>query len=99
MGYSTVIDPKAIQDVQDAIEFYDEKEPGLGKEFENHLNESLKLLEKNPFFQIRYDNVHCLPLKRFPFMIHYTVQEKQQIVTVRAVLNTFRSPRNWESRE
>ena len=99
MAFTAVIDPRAMQDVQEAIEYYDEKQPGLGEEFEHHLNEHLQLIEKNPFFQVRYDDIHCLPLKRFPYMIHYTIQEDQQIVTVQAVLNTFRSPRIWKSRK
>ncbi|MDZ7758071.1 type II toxin-antitoxin system RelE/ParE family toxin [Rhodohalobacter sp.] len=99
MAFTAVIDPRAMQDVQEAIEYYDEQQSGLGEEFEHHLNEHLLLLENNPFFQVRYDAIHCLPLKRFPFMIHYSIQEDQQIVTVLAVLNTFRSPRIWKSRK
>jgi|GEM_PF-2553306 len=66
MAYTAVIDPRAMQDVQKAIEYYDEQQPGLGEEFENQLNEHLLLLEKNPFFQIRYDDIHCLPFETLP---------------------------------
>lgn len=99
MTYSIVIDPRAIQDIQKAIDYYDEKQPRLGEKFENALNKHLITLEKNPFFQIRYDNVHCLPVKKFPYMVHFTVDEKNMLVTVRAVFHTSTDPKNWKNKK
>lgn len=99
MAFTTVLDPRAIQDIQQAIDYYEEQQPGLGEQFENTLNEYLRKLEQNPFFQIRYDNVHCLPLKKYPYMIHYTVDEEEERVIVRAVFNTSRDPDIWRKRK
>lgn len=55
MGYTTVIDPRAIQDIQQAIDYYEEQQPGLGNQFEDTLNEYLFKLEQNPFYHIRYN--------------------------------------------
>jgi len=98
MAFSTILDPRAMQDVQQAIDYYDELEPGLGKEFENTLNEYLVKLKQNPFFQIRYNNIHCLPLKKYPYMIHFTIVEKNQKVIVHAVFNTAQNPKIWKDR-
>jgi toxin ParE1/3/4 len=62
MAFTTVLDPRAIGDIQQAIDYYEEKQSGLGAKFEDTLNEYLRKLEQHPFFQIRYDNVHCLPI-------------------------------------
>lgn len=97
MAFSTVIDPKAIQDIQEAIDYYEEKEIGLGKRFENSLNEEIIKLQVNPFYQIRYDSVHCLPMKKYPYMIHYTV-EKNELIKIRAVFNTKMNPNTWKER-
>jgi len=99
MSYSLVIDPKAIEDIQQAIDYYDEQQSGLGKRFESALNKRLLTLEKNPFFQNRYDQVRCLPMKRFPFMVHFTINEKQSIVTIRAVFHTSLDPQKWNKRK
>jgi len=88
MAFSIAVDPRAMQDIQQAIDFYENQQPGLGKQFEEILNQQLLRLEHTPFFQLRYENVHCLPLKKYPYMIHFTVDEKEQLITVRAVLNT-----------
>lgn len=34
MTFSTVLDPRAIQDIQQAIDYYEEKQSGLGEQFE-----------------------------------------------------------------
>jgi toxin ParE1/3/4 len=94
-----VIDPRAIQDIQDVIDFYDNQQDGLGEKFENALNKHLLTLEKNPFFKIRYDNVHCLPLKKFPYMVHFTLDEENKRVTIRAVFHTAVDPEKWKGRK
>lgn len=53
MAYAVVIDPRALRDVQEAIDFYDDQQVGLGKRFETALNNRLLTLEKNLFFRIR----------------------------------------------
>lgn len=84
MAFTTVLDPRAIQDIQQAIDYYEEKHPALENSSKIPLNEYLLKLEQNPFFKIRYDNVHCLPLKKYPYMVHFTIDEQEQIINVRA---------------
>lgn len=66
MAFTIIIDTRAISDIQEAIDYYDEQQAGLGKRFEAELNSLLVFLEDNPFFCIRYDHVRCLPMKKFP---------------------------------
>ena len=95
MAFTLVIDPRGIRDVQEAIDYYDEQQAGLGERFEATLNKHLLILQKNPLFRIRYDKVRCLPVGKFPYMVHFTVDETEQFVVIRAVLHTSRDPNNW----
>jgi toxin ParE1/3/4 len=90
-----LLEPDAMDDIQSAIDFYDQKQVGLGKQFEQELNDYFSSLVKAPFFTIRYDDVHCLPLKKFPFMIHYTIDEIERKLIIRAVFHTSLSPEKW----
>ena len=99
MAFTLVIDPRAILDVQNAIDYYDEQQAGLGERFEATLNKLLLTLEKNPLFRIRYDDVRCLPVNKFPYMVHFTVDEINSLVTVRAVFHSSRDPKNWGKRK
>lgn len=38
MSYTVVLEPKAIQDIQEIIDHYEEEQPGLGEKFENALH-------------------------------------------------------------
>ncbi len=98
MPYDIFIEPLALQDIQKAIDYYDEQQIGLGDAFEEILDNHFTSIEINPFFQIRYDDVHCLPVKKYPYMIHYTINEADKIVTIKAVFNTSKDPQNWKNR-
>lgn len=73
MTYKVNINPEAIIDIQEAIDWYNTQQKNLGKKFYTAVLHQIDSLVKNPHFEIRYDEVHCFPLKKFPFMIHYTI--------------------------
>lgn len=95
MSYEIFLEEHAIADIHQAIDFYDSQQIGLGKKFEAEVDKHISYLHKNPFFQIRYSNVRCLPLRKFPFLIHYTVDEKNKMVSVISILNTSQDPKKW----
>ena len=45
-------------------------------------------------FAIKYEDVHCLQIKGFPYLIHYKIIEKTAIVY--GVINTSRNPDIWK---
>jgi hypothetical protein len=51
--FEVIILATALADVQDAVDYYDERSIGLGEKFEEELNAFLITLESNPFFQNR----------------------------------------------
>ena len=96
MAFKLFIEPLAKVDIQSQINYYNSKQKGLGKRFHNEVKTRFSSIKSNPFYQIRYDNIHCLPLKIFPAMIHYTVDEQNRLIIVRAVINTNKNPKtNW----
>lgn len=96
MRFEINLDKRAKSDIDKALDYYNEKQKGLGKKFLLDVSDALATLEKNPFFQIRYDDYRCLPLKKFPYMIHYIVDESASRVIAYAVINTSQNPEtNW----
>lgn len=98
MAYKIKIEPEAHEDIQQGIDWYNEKQLGLGRKFHKEVKDSINRLKENPFFQVSYKNVHCLPLKNYPYMLHFTINKKDKIVVVRAVFNTSRNPDIWKKR-
>lgn len=98
MSYRILIGTGSVKDIQKSIDYYEEQEKDLGKLFEEELHEKISALKINPFYQIRYDDVHCLPLYKFPHMIHYTVNSEDKSVVIRAVFHSSMSPEKWKER-
>ncbi|MDP2366036.1 MAG: hypothetical protein Q8M94_19970 [Ignavibacteria bacterium] len=77
MSFKIKIEPEAVDDIQSSIVWYNKQQAELGKKFLSELKLHINLLKTNPFIQIRYNKVRCLPLRSFPFMIHFTVNESE----------------------
>ena len=99
MSFKIKIEPEVVDDIQSGIVWYNKQQAGLGKRFLSEVKLHISLLKANPFFQIRYDKVRCLPLRSFPFMIHFTINESENLVIIRAVFSTNRNPKIWKQRK
>jgi hypothetical protein len=94
MAFKFKIEPDVYIEIQKNIDHYNSKQKGLGRKFWLEVNHYFKAIRKNPFYQVRYDSVRCLPLKKFPAMIHFSVDEKSKTIIVRAIINTFKDPQS-----
>ena len=93
------IEPEAFDDIQDAVDYYNSCKDGLGKIFFNTVDKNFDFLKKNYFsFAVRYDDIRCMPVKKFPYMIHYRVLESQETVSIKAVFCAHDNPDKWEER-
>jgi hypothetical protein len=92
MIYKVVIEPRAIIEIQDAIDYYDSKQNGLGEYFYQVVEEHIENLTKNPFFQIRYKDYHGFPIRKFPFIILYYIDEKLETIYIMSIFNTHLNP-------
>ena len=95
MKYQIKIEGEAKFDIQEAITWYNTQQAGLGKKFHAEIKEYLNSLKISPFFEIKYDKIRCLPLKKFPYILHYTIDEINNFVIIRAVYHTGRNPELW----
>ncbi|MEN8248918.1 MAG: type II toxin-antitoxin system RelE/ParE family toxin [Bacteroidota bacterium] len=96
MNFKIFLDPEAHDDIQEGIDWYNQQQSGLGKRFHSVIKKHFNTLKENPHFQVRYNNVHCIPIKKFPFMIHYTIEEGKKRVVIHGIINTHRDPKKWK---
>lgn len=51
---------------------------GLGTQFQQKLIFQINSLKNNPQrYSVRYARIHCMVLKGFPFMVHYSINDKE----------------------
>ncbi len=93
MKFEVLIEPRAIIDINTIAAYYEEQQINLGFRFTEELESVLSTLELNPYFQIRYTKYRFLPLKKFPFIIVFKVNEKVGIVSVYSVFHTSQNPK------
>ncbi len=91
MSFTLKLLPSAISDIQQAYDWYEEQSEGLGERFFDTVEHCLSDLTKYPFYQVRYNEVRCLPIPVFPYMLHFTVDENLQIIFVSSILHTKKS--------
>lgn len=98
--YRLVVDPDALEDIQKATDWYNEQLSGLGSRFQKQVVRQINSLKKNPLiYAIRYSEVRCMMVKKFPFIIHFSINEEKQRVEVFAVFHTSRNPEIWLERK
>ena len=90
--YKIQADPRVKLDLQEAIDFLKSRRKGLDTKFLEDYKSCLKTLKTNPFFEVRHDEIRCLPLEVFNYMIHFSVDEVNNIVLVNAVISTYLDP-------
>jgi plasmid stabilization system protein ParE len=96
--YQIKIEPEAQLDIQESIDWYNKRQAGLGRKFYSAIKLEFINLAKNPNYQIRYDKVRCIPIKKFPFLMHYTINQNLKTVIIRAIFHTSINPSNWDKR-
>ncbi len=97
--YKIVITNSAKEDIKEAAKWYNRQKKGLGKQFLTYVKEKVFSLKTNPFIcQNRYSRIRTAVLKHFPYMLHYYVDEIQNLIVIIAVFHTSRNPEIWNDR-
>jgi hypothetical protein len=99
MAFNLIFAAEVYDDLQQAVDFYNARQKGLGARFVKTVKNRLFHIKKYPFhFQVRYDKVRCAPVELFPYTVHYIVIRETNTVQITAVFCDFRDPEIWDSR-
>ena len=90
--FEIIILLRADLEVDEIAEYYESLSDGLGTKFFNEYQKYVDTLNTFPFFEEKYNIVRTLPLKKFPYTIHFTVDEINKIVAVHAVISNYQDP-------
>ena len=85
MAFKVKVRASAKKDLFKAIEYYEEINQTLAKRFHSEFLELNTFLETNPHFAIKYKYIRTFKLRSFPYVVHFVINEKDQIVTIIAI--------------
>lgn len=88
MSYRIQISPEAQEEILAARKWYEEQQPGLGKDFANTVKDHINTLKSGTVeHKIVFDNIRRILVKRFPYVIYYSRNNNNRTVSVMAVLH------------
>jgi toxin ParE1/3/4 len=94
---SLVVRPAAEADLQEAYNWYEQRQKGLGTEFLDCVQEAFeKITQKPDLGFLVHKTMRRARVRRFPYGVFYLVDGSTIIVV--AVMHGRRSPRQWKSR-
>jgi toxin ParE1/3/4 len=97
MTYSISVAEAAEKDIREAFLYYEDQKDNLGSSFENLVNKAVDSIQSNPLkTQIRYGNTRVFLLKKFPYGIHFQIDENHLLIV--AVFYTSQDPEKWTER-
>ncbi len=93
MPYTIFITPTAAEDIAAAIEYYNALSTDLGYRFADLLARYFDRIAALPTASpVRYKNVRCKPVKRFPYLITFTIDEHANSLNILRIFNTYQEP-------
>ncbi|MBC7556419.1 MAG: hypothetical protein H7195_05615 [Chryseobacterium sp.] len=92
MIFNIIIEKRAKLEVEKTYLYYKSISGKLGKKFIDEYQDKLNVLQTFPFFQRRYLKIHVLPLKKFPYSIHFLIDDKNNLVTIQALICDHQNP-------
>lgn len=92
MEFSFKFLPIAEENIADATDYYAGISMKVLKSFNKQLDLSISRILINPYFQKRYKDVRALPLRKFPYIIFYEVNEEEKIIYILSVFCTHQNP-------
>jgi hypothetical protein len=88
---SVVAQPEAIHETEEALRWYEDKEPGLGLRFLHDLEVLFAAIGRRPdLFQPVRSGFHRAIMRRFPFALFFEFND--ELVIVHAVFHCSRNP-------
>ncbi len=92
MRYNVLLENGVEDDANDAYNWYEDQQTGVGERFLSELVDCYKQLEEHPEFYSKLSTtIRQAPLKNFPFIVVYEIRKMEVIVY--AVFHTSRNPK------
>jgi plasmid stabilization system protein ParE len=89
--------PKAADEYDEAIAYYEDCQAGLGKQLTQEIDASIKLIQAFPIAWTTLEGeIRRILVRRFPFGLLYILRNDE--IYILAVMNLNRNPNYWKER-
>jgi len=97
MNYVLVFRPEVREELNEAYNWYENQQTGLGDDFLNCIDDILNRICQMPeSYPIVYRDIRRSVVRRFPYAVYYRIVSSRVIVT--AIFHSRRDPKSWKIR-
>lgn len=97
MAVELIVAPEALQDVDEAYSWYENRRIGLGEEFLSCVDACIQIICRTPELYMKvHENYRRALVRRFPYAIFYEYTSEK--VFVYSVFHTSLNPEKWRNR-
>jgi len=92
-----IFDPLAVKEFDDALEYYEAQEIGLGEQFKKEVWSAINIIERFPEAgqEVR-SKIRKILIRRFPYKLIYMFHEN--MIYIIALAHGYREPDYWIER-
>lgn len=91
--FNVILTNSLVNDIQEAVDYYKTIRENLGERFYSNVKSALSSLQTDALiYQIKYRNIRCVRLTKFPYLIHYSVDISEKKVIVHGLICCFKNP-------
>jgi hypothetical protein len=89
--------PRVVEDLKQAISWYDEISIELGNRFRSQVNAPFDEIALRPtFFAFAFANVRFAIVRRFPYLVLF--REMGEVILVLGIFHSASDPAKWQKR-
>lgn len=97
MIYKIVITPVAKQNIEDATAYYKNKvSTKVAKSFIDDYKKTFQDIQKTLYFRCFFHHFRGKPMKKFPFIVFYSIDEIHKIIFIKAVFHTSQDDQKYK---
>ncbi|MFL9834229.1 type II toxin-antitoxin system RelE/ParE family toxin [Chryseobacterium terrae] len=96
MEFKILVSKEAQSDLQNAFLYYQENvNKKVATEFLKDFRKTLTTIRQNPYFRIWHDDFRGKLMKKYPFIIFYLTDIKENIIVISRIFHTSQSPEKY----
>jgi toxin ParE1/3/4 len=96
MSYKIVVTPDAIENIDNAVNYYKNiASPKVAKLFIDDYRKTFNAIQKTKYFQFFFEDFRSKPMKKFPYVVFYTIDEEIKVIIIKAVFHTSQNPNKY----
>jgi len=100
MGLTLQFNNEAREELLNAIDYYEDKQKGLGRRFNEVVNQTMtNILSFPESFPVIYDNKRKAAIKHYPYILIYEYEVRDNVVYILSVFHTRQDPAIWKNKK